>query len=123
MDQLNQGGHTLNHIIETRKTHIKYGKILYYNNPAIYGLGNDSVLKKILRGADSYNVVYIEIVRYGSLFLDRLLNEGNFRMQINVFAEICTDLQMAVYANSIRHSIMLINIVSTIYNDYILGFY
>jgi hypothetical protein len=55
MDQLNQGGHTLNHIIETR---------------------NDSVLKKILRGADSYNVVYIEIVRYGSLFLDRLLNEG-----------------------------------------------
>jgi len=42
--------------------------------------GNDSLLKKILRSADAYNAVYIEIVRYGSLFLDRLLNEGNLSL-------------------------------------------
>lgn len=80
------------------------------------------MLKKILRGADSYNVVYIEIVRYGSLFLDRLLNEGNFRMQIN---RLCRDLyrssdgRLRKFCTPFNY----VNKYSTIYRDYILGFY
>ncbi len=78
MEQTNQGGHlTLNHIMETRKCHAKIKLIIFCNNPWLLCTGNDSMLKKILRHADPYNVVYIEVVRYGSLLLDRLLNEGN----------------------------------------------
>ncbi len=69
--------------------------------------GNDSMLKKILRGSDPYNVAYIEIVRYGTLFLDRLLNEGNFFGSI---LHYCSDLYSDQFKNINNRFIGLKNI-------------